>query len=103
MRILLVEDERKVANFIGRTLRENTYAVDIVDRGKKALKRCQTISYDAILLDVWSPDSSGIAGCRELRRRGVGAPLMIISAQTLVEQRVEGLDAGADEIGRAHV
>jgi DNA-binding response OmpR family regulator len=97
MRILLVEDERKVANFIGRTLRENTYAVDIVDTGKKALKRCQTISYDAILLDVWLPDSSGIAVCRELRRRGVVAPLMIISAQTLVEQRVEGLDAGADD------
>ena len=97
MRILLVEDERKVANFIERTLRENTYAVDVVHTGEKALELSTNSNYDAILLDVRLPGISGVEVCRELRRRGVDVPVMMLTARADIEQRVEGLDAGADD------
>lgn len=79
MRILLVEDERKVANFIERTLRENTYAVDVVYTGEKARELSKNTNYDAILLDVRLPGISGVELCRELRRRGLKAPVMMLN------------------------
>jgi DNA-binding response OmpR family regulator len=97
MRILLVEDEKKIASFIARTLRENAYTVDIADTGEKGLELGIHETYDAILLDVRLPGISGIEVCRELRQHGVEAPVMMLTARTLVEQRVEGLDAGADD------
>src|SRR5260370_1884730 len=97
MRILLVEDERKVASFIARTLRENAYAVDVADTGEKALELGRDVSSDAILLDVRLPRMSGIEVCRELRQRGVEAPVLMLTARTLLQQRAERLDAGADE------
>ena len=97
MRILLVDDERKVASFIARTLRENAYAVDVADTGEKALGLSKSTTYDAILLDVRLPGISGIDACREMRRRGVEAPIMMLTARALIEQRVEGLEAGADD------
>jgi DNA-binding response OmpR family regulator len=97
MRILLVEDERKIASFIARTLRENAYVVDIAETGEKALALGSDVSYDVIILDVRLPGISGIEVCRELRQRGVEAPVMMLTARTLVEQRVEGLDTGADD------
>jgi DNA-binding response OmpR family regulator len=97
MRILLVEDERKVASFIARALRENSYAVDVAETGEKALELATDVAYDAILLDVRLPGLSGIEVCRELRQQGVEAPVLMLTARTLVEQRVEGLDAGADD------
>jgi DNA-binding response OmpR family regulator len=97
MRILLVEDERKVASFIARALRENTYAVDIAESGEKALELGTDVLYDAILLDLRLPGMSGIEVCRELRQRGIEAPVLMLTARGLVEQRVEGLDAGADD------
>src|SRR5579875_2366256 len=77
MRILLVEDERKVASFVARALRENSYA--------------------AILLDVRLPGITGIELCRKLRHEGIQSPILMLTARGLVEQRVEGLDAGADD------
>jgi len=97
MPILLVEDERKVAIFIARALRENAYAVDIAESGEKALDMGTDITYDAILLDVRLPGVSGVEVCRELRQRGVESPVLMLTARGLVEQRVEGLDAGADD------
>ena len=97
MRILLVEDERKVASFIARALRENTYAVDMAESGEKALELGTDVTYDAILLDVRLPGMSGIEVCRELRQRGIEAPVLMLTARGLVEQKVEGLDAGADD------
>jgi len=97
MRILLVEDERKVASFIARALRENTYAVDVAETGEKALQLSADVSYDAILLDVRLPGLSGIDVCRELRQRRIESPVLMLTARGLVEQRVEGLDAGADD------
>ncbi|PYU00569.1 MAG: DNA-binding response regulator [Acidobacteria bacterium] len=97
MRILLVEDERKVASFIARALRENTYAVDVAESGEKAIEFGTDVPYDAILLDVRLPGMSGIEVCRELRQRGIEAPVLMLTARGLVEQKVEGLDAGADD------
>jgi DNA-binding response OmpR family regulator len=97
MRILLVEDERKVASFIARALRENTYAVDVAESGEKALELGMDVPYDAILLDVRLPGMSGMEVCRELRQRGIEAPVLMLTARGLVEQKVEGLDAGADD------
>lgn len=97
MRILLVEDERKVASFIARALRENTYAVDVAETGEKALEMGTDVHYDAILLDVRLPGMSGLEVCRELRQRGVESPVLVLTARGLTEQKVEGLDAGADD------
>jgi DNA-binding response OmpR family regulator len=97
MRILLAEDERKVASFIARALRENSYAVDVAETGERALELGQDVAYDAILLDVGLPGLSGIEVCREFRRREIEVPILILTARALVEQRVEGLDAGADD------
>jgi DNA-binding response OmpR family regulator len=97
MRILLVEDERKVASFIARALRENTYAVDVAETGEKALEMGTDLHYEAILLDVRLPGMSGIEVCRELRQRGIESPVLVLTARGLTEQKVEGLDAGADD------
>src|SRR5262245_39780247 len=111
MRILVVEDERRVANFVCRALRENAYAVDLADTGEKALEMASATPYDSILLDVRLPGLSGVQVCRELRESKIDTPILMLTARSLVEQRVEGLDAGADdyltkpfavEIGRAH-
>ena len=97
MRILLVEDERKVASFIARALRENAYAVDVAETGEKGLELATAIPYDAVLLDIRLPELSGIEVCRKLRRAGIETPVLMLTARSLVEQRVEGLDAGADD------
>jgi DNA-binding response OmpR family regulator len=97
MKILVVEDERRVASFICRALRENAYAVDIVSSGERALEVTAEGRYDGILLDVRLPGLSGIDVCRELRDAHIDTPILMLSARSLVEQRVEGLDAGADD------
>jgi DNA-binding response OmpR family regulator len=97
MRVLLIEDERKVASFIARALRERSYAVDVIGNGEEGLELAGTEPYDAILLDVRLPGINGLEVCRELRRRGLETPILILTARGLVEQRVEGLDAGADD------
>src|SRR5881296_3038532 len=97
MRILVVEDERRVASFVSRALRENSYAVDLAETGEKAIEMATTTTYDSILLDIRLPGLSGIQVCRELRDAKVDTPILMLTARTLVEQRVEGLDAGADD------
>jgi len=97
MHLLLVEDERKVASFIARALREMSYSVDVADTGEKALKLASNVRYDAVVLDVRLPGTTGIEVCRELRQMNLEAPILMVTARTLVDQRVEGLDAGADD------
>jgi len=97
VRVLLVEDERKVASFIARSLRENLYSVDLAETGEKALELVNTANYDLVLLDVRLPKLSGIDICREIREAGIETPVLMLTARSLVEQRVEGLDAGADD------
>jgi two-component system copper resistance phosphate regulon response regulator CusR len=97
MRILVVEDERKVASFVARGLRENAYAVDVAESGEKALSLAKDVEYDAILLDIRLPGLGGIEVCRALRQDGIETPILMLTARSLVDQRVEGLDAGADD------
>jgi DNA-binding response OmpR family regulator len=97
VRILLVEDEHRVASFVARALREQSYAVDVAESCERALAlACQTC-YDTILLDLRLPDGDGVEVCRTLRNRGVNSPVLMLTARGMVEQRVEGLDAGADD------
>src|SRR5438045_7864049 len=97
MRILLVEDERRVASVVSRALRENSYDVDWAETGEKAIEMANGTSYDSILLDVRLPGVSGIEVCRELRDAKIDTPILMLTARGLVEQRVEGLDAGEDD------
>src|SRR4029434_6642454 len=94
MRILVVEDERGVASFICRALRENAYVVDVVSNGERALEAAAEGRYDGILLDVRLPGLSGIEVCRELRSSRIDTPILMLSARSLVAQRVEGRVAG---------
>ena len=97
MRILLIEDERKVASFVARALREKSYAVDIAESGEKGLEMAIGAPYDAILLDIRLPGMDGIAVCRQMREEGVETPILMLTARVLVEERVQGLNAGADD------
>jgi two-component system, OmpR family, copper resistance phosphate regulon response regulator CusR len=97
MRILLVEDEARVAGFIARGLREQAYAVDIATDGEQALYQASVNDYDLVILDVLLPIQDGYAVCRELRARGMGAPVLMLTALNSVDDRVAGLDCGADD------
>jgi len=97
MRILVAEDERRVASVVTRALRENAYEVDVAETGEKALDLAMRHSYDSILLDIRLPGLSGIQVCRQLRAARIDTPILMLTARSLVEQRVEGLDAGADD------
>jgi two-component system OmpR family response regulator len=97
MRILIVEDERKLAELLARGLREEGHAVDVTTRGEDAVWMAQAVAFDAIVLDVMLPGLDGFAVCRRLRKSGVWAPVLMLTARDAVEDRVEGLDAGADD------
>ena len=97
MRILLVEDEARVAGFIARGLREQTYAVDRAADGEEAVYLAAVNDYDLIVLDVMLPKKDGYAVCRELRAAGLRAPILMLTARDAVDDRVAGLDAGADD------
>jgi two-component system OmpR family response regulator len=97
MRVLLVEDEPKMAALLARGLREEGHAADVAGRGEEALWMAQGAPYDAIVLDVMLPGLDGFATCRRLREDGVWAPVLMLTARDAVEDRVEGLDAGADD------
>jgi two-component system OmpR family response regulator len=97
MRVLIVEDEPKMAGLIRRGLREEGYAADIAATGDDALWMAEATEYDAIVLDVLLPGSNGFDVCRELRRAGVWSPVLMLTARDSVDDRVAGLDAGADD------
>jgi len=97
MRVLVIEDERKVASFVARALRENAYAVDVAETGERGLALALENPFDLIILDLRLPGMSGLQVCQRLRREGLETPVLILTARSLVEQRVEGLDAGADD------
>ena len=97
MRILLVEDEARVAGFIARGLREQAYAVDRAADGEEAVYLAAVNDYDLIVLDVMLPKKDGYAVCRELRAAGLRAPILMLTARDAVDDRVAGLDAGADD------
>ncbi len=97
MRILLVEDESRVAAFIARGLREQAYAVDIAPDGEQALYLASVNHYDIVVLDVMLPVKDGCAVCRELRGRPFHGPILMLTARDAVDDRVAGLDCGADD------
>ena len=97
MRVLVVEDEPKLAELLARGLREEGYAADISGSGEDALWMAKAAAYDAIILDVMLPGIDGFATCRELRERGVWTPVLILTARDDVDDRIAGLDAGADD------
>jgi len=95
--VLVVEDEEKLANLLRRGLRREGMAVDVVGDAAEALTRATSTSYDVILLDVMLPGASGLDVCRALRARDVWAPTLMLTALGEIEDRVRGLDAGADD------
>ncbi len=97
MRILVVEDERKVANFIKNGLEEERYIVEIANDGITGLEMAMNNQFDAILLDVMLPGKDGFSILKELREAGVSTPIMMLTARGGTEDRVQGLDLGADD------
>ncbi len=97
VRVLVIEDEARLASVIARGLREEGYAVDIAGQGEDALWMARAAAYDAILLDVMLPGANGFDVCRRLRRLEVWSPVLMLTARDAVEDRVDGLDAGADD------
>jgi DNA-binding response OmpR family regulator len=97
MRILVVEDERRLAGIIKRGLLEENYSVDTSYDGEDAQYMAETISYDLIILDVMLPKKDGITVCHELRTKMINIPILMLTAKDTVEDRVKGLDSGADD------
>ena len=97
MQILIIEDEEKIANFLRRGLIEESYAVDIAGDGESALYKFDINEYDLIILDLMLPKIDGITVCRKIRERNTGIPILILTARDATEDKVRGLDAGADD------
>jgi two-component system OmpR family response regulator len=97
MRVLIVEDEVKMAGLIRRGMREEGLAADVAIKGEDALWMADATPYDAIVLDVMLPGIDGFETCRRLREKGVWAPVLMLTARDAIEDRVAGLDTGADD------
>ncbi|MET0648372.1 MAG: response regulator transcription factor [Pyrinomonadaceae bacterium] len=97
MRILLVEDEPSAARMLAKGLREEAYAVDVAADGERALELAFVNDYDLVILDVMLPRKGGFEVCRELRAAGSAVPVLMLTARDAVEDRVAGLDSGADD------
>jgi two-component system copper resistance phosphate regulon response regulator CusR len=97
MRILVVEDEPRVASFVAKGLREQTYAVDVAGDGVEGLYCARAVPYDLIILDIMLPARDGYAVCSELRQAGLRTPILMLTARDGVDDRVTGLDCGADD------
>lgn len=97
MRILVVDDEPRMASILSRSLSEEGYAVDIAGNGQDALWRAGETVYDAIVLDVMLPGDDGFTVCQALRGQGCWAPVLMLTARDNVSDRIRGLDAGADD------
>jgi two-component system OmpR family response regulator len=97
MRALVAEDQLKMASLLRRGLVEEGYAVDVVTGGREAVIRGTATEYDVIVLDVMLPELDGFEVCRRLRANGAWSPVLMLTARDAVEDRVAGLDAGADD------
>ena len=97
MRILLVEDERAAARMTAKGLREHGHAVDVVGDGATAVEQAASATYDVVVLDLLLPLKNGLEVCRELRSRGDAVPVLMLTARDAVDDRIAGLDAGADD------
>ena len=97
MRILVVEDEKKVANFLKKGLREEGYLVDLADNGADGLSLATDREYDLIVLDIYLPRLDGIAVLKRLREARVATPVLLLTVRATIEDKVLGLDSGADD------
>ena len=97
MRILVVEDEPRMANVLAKGLREHSYAVDVAEDGEAGLYQASINDYDVIVLDVLLPQRNGFDVCRELRGRGITTPILMLTARAAIDDRVTGFNAGADD------
>ena len=97
VRVLVIEDEQKVAASIREALRDSGFNVETVTTGAEGLGRLGTGGYDLVILDLMLPDQDGLTVCRSIRTRGIRVPILILSARHRVDDRVRGLDAGADD------
>jgi two-component system copper resistance phosphate regulon response regulator CusR len=97
MRILLIEDEKRIADFIARGLEEVGYSVDAAANGQAGLSRLSDVVYDLIILDLMLPDMDGLSVLEKIRNRETSQPVLILSARTSLDDRVKGLDLGADD------
>lgn len=97
MRILVIEDEKKIASFIKRGLMEQNYTVDVAHDGNEGLYLAEINPYDLIVLDIMIPGKDGFAVCRALRGQGVDTPILMLTARDDLKDKVYGLDSGADD------
>ncbi|HEY3170279.1 MAG TPA: response regulator transcription factor [Thermoanaerobaculia bacterium] len=98
MKVLVVEDEEKIAHFLRKGLSEKGYAVEAVSDADSALERLESLPYDLLILDLLLPGSrDGLELCREIRTRGIPTKILMLTARDTVENKIEGLDAGADD------
>src|SRR6266702_2999865 len=97
MRVLVVEDEKKTASFIRKALQSEGFAVDVCHRGDEALAAARTVPFDGIVLDIMLPERDGLSVLRLLREQQNRTPVLLLSARGAVNERVEGLNAGADD------
>jgi DNA-binding response OmpR family regulator len=97
MRVLVVEDEKKTASFIRKALQSEGFAADVLHNGNDGLAAAETTPFDVIVLDIMLPGRDGLTVLRELRQRKISIPVLLLTARGEVDQRVEGLNAGADD------
>ncbi|MCW5212313.1 response regulator transcription factor [Desulfobulbus sp. TB] len=97
MKILIVEDEQRLATLLKKGLEEQSYAVDLCFDGEEGLYMAETYPYDAVLLDVMLPQMDGFTVLDSLRKQGIDVPVLMLTARTEVESRVKGLNRGADD------
>ena len=97
MRILVIEDEKKVASFIKKGLEEEFYAVDAALNGKEGFELASTEEYDLIVLDIMLPYMDGFTITKELRKKGILTPILLLTVKETIQDKVEGLDSGADD------
>lgn len=97
MRLLIVEDENKIATYLKQGLEETGYAVDLAQDGLEALDWVEFVTYDIIVLDLMLPKIDGLEVCRRMREMKIATPILMLTARDTIENRVEGLDAGADD------
>jgi DNA-binding response OmpR family regulator len=97
MRVLIVEDEPRMAKLIRQGVEEEAYAVDVVGNGLEVLDWVQSAAYDVILLDIMLPGLDGLAVCRQLRAKGYEMPILMLTARDTLRDKVTGLDSGADD------
>jgi two-component system copper resistance phosphate regulon response regulator CusR len=97
MRILVIEDEVRMAGFIARGLKEEHYAVDVANNGEKGLFLLEINPYDLIILDIILPDKSGIDICKTIRSKKISSPVLMLTARGMLKDKIAGLDSGADD------